>query len=103
MLTLDDAAFLDDLEARIPLDDWTDEETERLWKLRGYRIPPAHIRQHYLRGDHQRAINEVRTKVVNAMVERLKGKPTDPFTRYNLEDVTLADKQRILNAGNNTP
>ncbi len=68
-----DADFLDDLERRIYADDWTSDETQRLWELSPFRIPPSDVRRAYSDNPERRRglITSTREYFVHVVAKRL--------------------------------
>lgn len=66
--------FLDDIERRgINGDVFTLEETKRLWELTGARIPPAEIRDLYMRNRVQHHVRIARRRLIELGTKRMKG------------------------------
>jgi hypothetical protein len=82
MLTTEDAAFLDDLEERIPKNDWSDEETLRLWGLTTYQTPPAGVRWHYTRSAERKrsVIHNARAFGMKELIARMSDQ--SPLEEY---------------------
>ena len=69
---MNDAVFLDYLETT-PVSNWTDDDTERLWKLSGLRIPPPEIRRRHshLLERSTDFIDDIRQRIVAEMIRRM--------------------------------
>lgn len=72
---MDLAEFIEDLERRIDADDWTDQETRRLWNARYPRQHANHmVRRHYMDTPEDRSlfIRTTRTIVAQRVAEKLQ-------------------------------
>lgn len=71
---LSDFEFLEHLEHRYNVQGvWnlSREETLHLWIISGHRIPPPHVRAHYIRGREFEVIRSIRAKAVRDAMNRL--------------------------------
>lgn len=99
MLTTEDATFLEALESRIPNNDWTPEETKRLWGLSSYRTPPPEVRGHYTRSvEHrERLIANAYAYSMRELTARMSGGPTVVGADFDFDSRVLRKQYEKAN------